>query len=218
MDSGVPNRHNKRYIGIQIRMILARYNLSAPNSEPLKVSLPGILMLSALGVSVLCAAAVFLFLLAGEQHASEPASNGSTVSSTATPTRPTGETNARRRDSALAARDSKVAPTEFEKTAFSLVKSRSYRTAGPVRIRLLKTKRNETCDIAVLVRNRRTKRLGATVGTVIDIPMSGSLPHATVVVTGIESNRIWGYLMAPKSASSSSANVSPAGRTSRRGT
>ncbi len=198
-------------------MILARYNLSAPNSESLKIPLPGILMLSALGVSVLCAAAVFLFLLAGERHAPDLA-NGSAVSSATTATRPPVETDIQQRASALAARDSKAPTVEFEKTAFSLVKSRSYRTTGPVRIRLLKTKRNETCDIAVLVRSKRTKRLGATVGTAIDIPMPGSLPHATVVVTEIENNRVSGYLMAPKSASNSSAaNDNAAGRTSRHG-
>lgn len=192
--------------------------MSAPNSEPLKIPLPGILMLSALGVSVLCAVGVFLFLVAGEQHTPDPASNGSSVSTAPVAARPPVETAIQQRASPLAARDPKAAPIEFEKTAFSLVKSKSYRTAGPVRIRLLKTKRNETCDIAVLVRSKRTKRLGATVGTVIDIPMPGSLPHATVVVTRIENNRISGYLMAPKSAPKSSANPNAAGRTSRRGT
>jgi hypothetical protein len=175
-------------------------------------------MLSALGVSVLCAAGVFLFLLAGEQHTPSPAANVSAASNTLPAARPPEGTKPSVQDTATAAPNLKAAPTEFEKTTFSLVKSRSYRAAGPVRIRVLRTKKNETCDLAVLVQNRRTKRLGVTVGTTIDIPMPGSLPHATVVVTRIENNRVWGYLVAPKSPAKSTANPSSAGRASRRGT
>lgn len=192
-------------------MILARYNLAAPNSEPLKVPVPAILMLSALGVSAFCAAAVFLFLLAGEQHAPDPTSKSSSVSSAPlTATKPT-ETKPLQRNPAGAAQDSGV-PVQFERTDFSLFKSRSYRATGPVKIRLLRTKKDESCDIAVLVNNRRTKRLGATVGTAIEVTMPGSLPRATLVVTGIANNRVWGYLMAPRSTVKSSAVTGAARR------
>lgn len=196
-------------------MILARYNLAAPNSEPLKLPVLGVLMLSALGVSVLCAAAVFLFLLAGEQHAGNSGSTANAVSDTALAVvKPSGAANAPQQEHAPVAQHPELAPTEFERTDFSLLKSRSYRAAGPLRLRLLRTKKNETCDIAVLVNNKRTKRLGATVGTAIEIPMPGSLTHATVVVTGIANNRVWGYLMAPKSSAKSTTAV---GRSRRAG-
>ena len=194
-------------------MILARYNLAAPNSEPLKLPVSGVLMLSALGVSALCAAAVFLFLLAGEQHAPNSGSNSSTLSTVPLPAA-SSRTNAAQQHQATVPPNPKVAPIEFERTDFSLLKSRSYRTAGPLRIRLLRTKKNETCDIAVLVNNKRTKRLGATVGTAIEIAMPGSLQRATVVVTGIANNRVSGYLMTPKSTAKSSAAVNPVPRSS----
>jgi hypothetical protein len=219
MDSAVPNRHNKRYIGIHtFDMILARYNLAAPNSEPLKIPVLGVLALSALGVSSLCAAAVFLFLLAGEQHATDTGSTANTVSNAAlAAVNPSRGINPPQSQQIPAAEHPKVAPIEFERTDFSVLKSRSYRSAGPVRIRLLRTRKNETCDIAVLINNKRTKRLGATVGTAIDIGMPGSLPHASVVLTGIANNRVWGYVRAPKSTAKNSVGINPAGQASHRG-
>lgn len=192
-------------------MILARYNLAAPGSESLKapaLKAPalGILLISALGVSALCGAAVFLFLLAGEQHPSIPASSSASVASQPVAVaKPPFEADSTRRDPATAARTSKVTPFEFEKADFLLIKSRSYQAAGPLRIRLLKTSRKKTCDIAVLIDTKRARRLNVTVGKAIDIPVPGFLPHATLVVKGVAGNRAWGYLIAPKSAMRKSA-------------
>lgn len=194
------------------RMILARYTLAAPNSEPIKLPVLGVLMLAALGVSAVCAAAVFLFLLLGEQHSPNPESKGIAESSTqAKTTTPTGAIKSLPRENA-APRTSSVTPAAFDQIDFSIFRSRSYRAVGPVRVRLLRTKKSDACDIAVLVNDKRTKRLGATVGTSIEIAIPGSLSHATLVVTGIAKNRAWGYLLAPKSLGKPSASISPVGR------
>lgn len=179
-------------------MILARYSLAAPSSGSLKFPGLRILLLSALGVSALCGAAVFLFLLAGEQRAPTPASN-SPVASTPVPiARPSYETNSASRGPA-ATESSKAAPVEFEKAEFLLVKSQPYQVAGPLRIRLLRTSRKKYCDLAVLVNAKRARRLSVTVGKAVDISIPGPLPHATLVVKRVASDRAWGYLIAPKS-------------------
>lgn len=181
-------------------MILARYSLAAPsNGSSLKFPGLRILLLSALGVSALCGAAVFLFLLAGEQRAPAPASNSSVASTQATITKPFYETHSASRDPATNTQSSQATPVEFEKAEFLLVKSQPYQVAGPLRIRLLRTSRKKYCDIAVLVNAKRARRLSVTVGKAVDISMPGPLPHATLVVKRVAGDRAWGYLIAPKS-------------------
>lgn len=168
----------------------------------------GILALSALGVSAVCAATVFLFLVTGERHADTASNRDAAAYNTPrTTAKSSTAIDAVQPDHAVAPNNSKAAPVEFQRTDFSLIKSRSYRAAGPVRIRLLRTKNNRTCDLAVLVANQPARRLGTTIGAPVEVRLPGSGSRATLVVTRIANNRVWGFLMAQKSQLKTSAGA-----------
>ena len=168
----------------------------------MKIPSPGRLTLSVIGVSALSGAAVFLFLLLGEQqvpHASLYASASSPSSSSPLPA--AGAT-AQREPSA--ARPLAREPVALVRTNFSIARSRNFQRVGPVRVRLLRIGKNAVCDIALMANGKRIERLGASVGTKIDVGMPGSLPSATLVLTRIAKTRVSGYLIVPKSASDES--------------
>lgn len=183
-------------------MILARDNLIPTHDGTMKIPSPGRLTLSAIGVCALSGAAVFLFLLLGEQgvpHASSYASVSNLSSNSAVPAAGT-----------TAQREPPVAkplprePVALVKTNFSIVRSRNFQRVGPVRVRLLRIGKNAVCDIALMVNGKRIERLGASAGTKIDVGVTGSFTPATLVLTRIAKTRVSGYLIVPKPPSDQS--------------
>ncbi len=176
-------------------MVLARPTLAAKNTEPVKILAPSRMMLFAGGVAVLSAAAVFLFLILREQRTpilvnAGPASAGMRAQPAASNAKP----------EIAASRIPNPDPADFDRFNFSLARSRSYRSVGPIRVRLLRTDKTDAYDIAILVKNKRTKKSRMKPGEPIEIAIPGSLPDSRMVVTRIAKNQVWGYLVTPKSA------------------
>lgn len=145
-------------------------------------------MLFAAGIAVLSAAAVFLFFLLREQRAPIVVDAGT-------------RTGTERSAPLAPGSGAPVAPTiDFKTVNFSLARSRSYRAVGPLRVRLLRTERSDSYDIAILVNRKRTKRSRMKPGEPIAIALPGVHPNTRIVVTRVAKNQIWGYLVTPKSA------------------
>jgi hypothetical protein len=174
----------------------------ATHDGTMKIPSPGRVTLSAIGVCALSGAAVFLFLLLGEQrvpHASSYASASSPSSSAAAPAAGTTV-----QPEQPAARPLAREPVALQKTNFSIARSRNFQRVGPVRVRILRISKNAACDITLLVNGKRTQRLGAGVGTQIELGVPGSASSATLVLTRIAKNRVSGYVVAQKAASDQS--------------
>lgn len=175
-------------------MVLARHSLAMKTTEPSKILAPTRLMLSASVVAALSAAAVFLFLLLREQRMPVLANSGARAGASAQP----GSMHASAAVPSLA--NPNTNQIAFETFSFSLATSRSYRAVGPVRIRLLRTDKSDSYDVAILVKNKRTKKSRVRPGEPIAIAIPGSRVDSRMVVTRIVKNQIWGYLVTPKSA------------------
>jgi hypothetical protein len=176
-------------------MVLARHSLAIKNTEPSKILAPNRLMVSAAVVAALSAAAVFVFLLFREQRLPIVANAGvhTGVGAIARPAAirpgPSLQTFGNPRTNEIA----------FETFNFSLEKSRSYRAVGPVRVRLLRTDKSASYDVAILVHNKRTKKSRVRPGEPIAIALPGSRVDTRMVITRIAKNQVWGYLVTPKS-------------------
>jgi hypothetical protein len=136
-------------------------------------------------------------LLLGEQRAPHSSPYAAASIALPNPAIPATGTGAQRQH--LAARTQDAEPVDLVKTDFSIRKSRSYRAVGPLRVRLLKIRKNAACDIAVLVNGKRTEKLGATVGTTIKLEVPESASPATLVLTRITRTRVAGFVLAHKS-------------------
>ncbi|HSU60079.1 MAG TPA: hypothetical protein VLI55_12255 [Bryobacteraceae bacterium] len=166
--------------------------MASQTSEPAKIPAPSRLMLLAAGIGVLSAMAAFLFLLLREQRVpivvdiAAQASAGERV-------RPAAANG-----SPSTVRTATPNEIDFETFNFSLARARSYRAIGPVRVRLLRTDRSNSYDVAILVKNKRMKRSRMRPGEPIAIAIPGTHPDTRMVVTRIAKNEIWGYLVMPK--------------------
>lgn len=191
---GFPIVTTRVIVTCKARMVLARHSLAVKTTEPSKILAPTRLMLSASVVAVLSAAAVFLFLLWREQRMPVMANSGARAEVGAKP----GSVHTGAAVRTLA--NPNASQSAFETFSFSLARSRSYRAVGPVRIRLLRTDKSDSYDIAILVKNKRTKKSRVRPGEPIAIGIPGSRVDTRMVVTRIVKNQVWGYLVTPKSA------------------
>lgn len=178
------------------RMVLARPHLTSQTSEQLKILYPGRLMISAAFVGLLSAAAVFLFLVVREQRRSAAVLAHTVPQKIAI--RPKSDSGAKAAPATFAPAPTHPAAPAFERIDFSQHRSRSYHSVGPVRVRVLRTLNSGSCDLAVLVNNRRTKKLGVQPGQAIEVAIPRFKHPARMVIEGVAKNRVWGYLLAPK--------------------
>jgi hypothetical protein len=185
-------------------MVLARYSLIPSNPEHSKFLDLSRLGLMAIAVCMLCAIAMFVILVLGEQNTARlPAHISSQPTATARAKAETGKANSQPAAGTTAAKnaisDSRTADTR-RFLQFSLTRSNRFRRLGPVGVQVQKIdSKRGYYDVALLVKGHRLNRRHVKVNEPVLITVNNSEPPSELLVNDIGKDRISGYVSAPRS-------------------
>jgi hypothetical protein len=184
-------------------MVLARYSLVPSNLERSKFLDVSRLGLMAIAVCMLCAIAMFVVLVLGEQNSARLTKHSSFQATAISAAKAeTGKANPR----PAAATTATSAPSDA-RTAdsrrllqFSLTRSNRFRHLGPVGVQVqrIDSKRGYY-DVALLVKGHRLNRRHVKVNEPVLITVNNSEPPSELLVNDIAKDRISGYVSAPRS-------------------
>jgi hypothetical protein len=175
-------------------MVLARYSLISSNPEHSKFLPVSRLGLMAIAVSTLCAIAMFLILVLGEQNS--PLLPERSLS-------PSAAASANSRAPAISPPNDPPDPPPPQPRRylqFSLTRSNHFQHLGPVGIQVqrIDSKRGYY-DIALLVKGRRLNKRHLRVNEPVLITVNKSEPPSEFMVNDIGKDRISGYVSSPRS-------------------